>query len=116
MIVQKELTEGPGVPAGREICPIRKLQACKRRNRVWLNIIGPSEAPQMRRGECAMTREEALQLLELMKRQQNDEDSIARLEAEQLAKGYVRLTARRRNGKHEEDGKGGPPEEGSGQA
>jgi hypothetical protein len=63
-----------------------------------------------------MTREEALQLLELMKRQQNDEDSIARLKAEQLAKGYVRLASRRRNGKREEDGKGGPTAGGGGQA
>lgn len=63
-----------------------------------------------------MTREEALLLLELMKRQQNDEDSIARLRAEQLAKGYVRLVSRRKNGKHEADGKGGPPAGGGGQA
>lgn len=53
-----------------------------------------------------MTREEAIELLELMRRQQHDEESIAPLDSEMLARAYVRITTRRRkNGcKQERDG------------
>jgi len=53
-----------------------------------------------------MTRDEAIELLELMKRQQHDEDDVAPLDPEMLARAYVRMIARRRRkgGEQERDG------------
>ena len=52
-----------------------------------------------------MTREEAMELLELMRRQQQAEDSVAPLDPETLARAYVReLSRRRRNGRNAEGG------------
>lgn len=55
-----------------------------------------------------MTRDEALELLELMKRQQHDEDSVAPLDPEMLARAYVRMIARRRKNRGEQDRGDGP--------
>ena len=54
-----------------------------------------------------MTREEAIELLELMRRQQQDEDSVAPPDPGMLAEAYVRLISRRRRHGLKSDG-GGP--------
>lgn len=55
-----------------------------------------------------MTRDEAIELLELMKRQQHEEDSAARLDPEMLARRYVRIISRRRGNGRDGKGEGGP--------